>query len=230
MSHRATDAAAVLFDLDGTLVDSAPDIVAAANHALASVGAGPVQLEAVRGWVGRGGRVLLADALAALGVQADPDALVDAFVDYYQEHPADHCQLYPGARTLLAQLHARGVPMAVVTNKFESVTRRLLRALDIDRFFAAVVGGDTAAHAKPHPAPVLLACQLLGVEPASALMVGDSVNDVRAARAAGVPVVCVSYGYNHGEPITAAAPDAVIDTLTELLPRDAAIAPTAGVD
>ncbi len=213
--------AGVLFDLDGTLIDSAPDIAAAANAALAGAGLGQVSVHQVRGWVGRGASVLFRDALDALGQSADIAALVRAFAAYYARHPATRSRLYPDVVETLEAL--RPLPMAVVTNKFENIARGVLAGFGLEHRFDVVVGGDTCDRPKPHAAPVLHACRALGIDPGEAVLVGDSVNDVHAARAAGVPVICVTYGYNHGEDIAMAAPDALIDRLAELPARLGAI-------
>lgn len=213
--------AGLLFDLDGTLIDSAPDIAAATNAALTAAGMSEVNTAEVRNWIGRGAKILFRDALEALGRGGDIDALVRDFVAHYDAHPAERSRLYPGAREVLQALEP--LPMAIVTNKFEAIARRVLASFAIETHFEAVVGGDTCGQPKPDPAPMLHACQALGIAPGEALMIGDSVNDVRAARAAGCRVICVSYGYNHGEDIATARPDAIVDHLGELPARIAAI-------
>jgi phosphoglycolate phosphatase len=214
---------AYLFDLDGTLVDSAPDICAALNAALDSIGMAPVEERLTRHWVGHGGRVLIEQALAHHGAAAriandtEMARLLGVFVDYYGAHIADHSRLYPGVADALAGLAARGARLAVVTNKLAGLSLQVLDAFDLRRHFGAVVGGDTLPQRKPDPAPARHALRLLGVEAGDALFVGDSITDVDTARAAGCRVVCVRDGYNHGTPADALGADAVLEHFGELL-------------
>lgn len=212
--------AALFFDLDGTLVDSVPDLTAAVNVMLRQLGL-PAREEAqVRTWVGNGMDNLIRRALANdMAGQADPDLFARARPLYkaaYADHISVYSELYPGAREGLAALRAAGLPLACVTNKAAEFALPLLDRLGIGHFFAAVVGGECIPHPKPAPDALLLCAERLGVPVARGLMVGDSVNDVGAARNAGCPVVCVPYGYNHGRDIRDAQPDAVIDSIAEL--------------
>lgn len=211
-----------LLDLDGTLVDSAPDLHGALVATFARYGHGDVEEALVRRFVGGGARLLIERALAARYPDTvtgghDIDAMLAHFLDHYAAHIADRSRPYPGVRDTLEALHARGVALGCVTNKYEGLSRQLLEALDLDGFFGAVVGGDTLAERKPDPAPLFEACRQLAADPQRALMVGDSITDIRAARNAGMPVVCVSYGYNHGEDIHAAGADRVVDSLLALI-------------
>jgi phosphoglycolate phosphatase len=214
---------AYLFDLDGTLVDSAPDINAALNAALGVAGYPPVTETESRSWVGFGSRVLIERALAHLGV---PDrcrdashmrVLLDAFIAYYRDHIADSSRLYPDVATTLATLAGRGAGLAVVTNKYFELSQLLLRAVRLADFFAVVVGGDSLTKRKPDAAPVHHACALLGCVAVEALFVGDSVTDVQTARAAGCAVVCVRGGYSHGAAVESLGADAVIDSIGALI-------------
>jgi phosphoglycolate phosphatase len=215
-------ARAVLFDLDGTLVDSVPDIAIAVDGMLAEFGRAPAGEAQVRGWVGNGGRMLVRRALAgdAAGVP-DEDPLLpramDVFFDHYTRSNGTASRLYPGVREALDALRARGLPLATVTNKPARFVAPLYERLGILSHFAELVGGDTLPVRKPDPAPLLLACARLAVEPRAALMIGDSRNDIEAARAAGCPVVAVDYGYNYGRPIAEAGPDRVLSDLRSLL-------------
>lgn len=214
-----------LLDLDGTLVDSAPDLHGALTRTLAGHGHGGIDEERVRQLVGQGARILIEQALAELypdtaereAALAEVDTLHRSFLDHYARHIADRSRPYPGVVEALERLRERDVALAVVTNKYEGLSRRLLAALELDHYFAAVIGGDTLSERKPHPAPLLEACRQLGQEPAAAIMIGDSITDIRAARNAGLPVICVSYGYNHGEDIHGAGADAVVDSLSGLI-------------
>jgi phosphoglycolate phosphatase len=209
---------AVIFDLDGTLVDTAPDIAAAVDRALLDLSLPAAGLDRVRGWVGNGAAILLQRALRDAGVdsaEAQERALA-LFLRHYAEEFTARSQLYPGTAQALAGLAARGQRLAVCTNKPTSFVAPLLRHFGIARHFAFCVGGDDLPEKKPHPAPLLHLARQLGLPAGDCLMVGDSSNDVAAARAAGMAVVAVSYGYNHGAPIRDTHPDAVIDSLLEL--------------
>jgi phosphoglycolate phosphatase len=214
---------AYLFDLDGTLVDTAPDINAALNAALLSGGYPTVDEPLTRHWVGHGSRVLLQQALTHHGV---PEHISDeplmarllrTFIDHYTAHIAESSRPYPGVVEALRTLKLRGAGLAVVTNKLTGLSRQLLEALRLDDCFTALVCGDTLPQHKPDPAPARHACRLLDVATSDALFVGDSITDVETARAAGCPIVCVRDGYNHGTPATQLGADAVIDSLIQLL-------------
>ena len=216
---------ALLFDLDGTLLDSVPDLAAAIDAMLLELEHAPAGESAVRHWVGNGARVLveraLADALncaeASLVVE-QVDRAHQCFLKHYEQVCAERSQLYPGVREALDRWSARGVLMACVTNKPEQFTGDLLASFGLDHYFSSVISGDTLPVKKPSPEPLLEACRQLGVTAQQAVMVGDSRSDVAAARAAGMPVACVSYGYNHGVPIEQSEPDAVVDSLADLWP------------
>lgn len=211
---------ALLFDLDGTLVDSAPDLTAAVNIMLQQLGL-PAREEAqVRIWVGNGVDNLICRAITNdMAGRADPDLFARAKPLYkaaYASHISVYSTVYPGVREGLSQLQAAGLPMACVTNKLTEFSIPLLARLGIGHFFATVVGGDCTPNPKPAPDALLLCAERLGVPIAQSLMVGDSRNDVSAARNAGCPVVCVPYGYNHGRDIREARPDAVIASIADL--------------
>jgi phosphoglycolate phosphatase len=211
---------ALYFDLDGTLVDSVPDLTAAVNTMLKQLGL-PAREEAqVRTWVGNGVDNLIHRALSnRMAGQADAELFARAKPLYkkaYAAHISDYSSVYPGVKPGLAALQAAGLPMACVTNKSAEFAKPLLTYLGLAPFFATVVGGECVAHPKPAPDALLLCAQRLGVPVANSLMVGDSMNDVGAARNAGCRIVCVPYGYNHGEDIHNAQPDAVIDSIADL--------------
>jgi len=212
--------ALVLFDLDGTLVDSARDLACAADDTLAALGQAPIGEPAVRRFVGDGVERLVHRCLTGrLDGEAEPALAARAlalFGERYAHHNARHSALYEGARQGLDALRARGTALGCVTNKPARFTEPLLVHMGIRGHFEVVVSGDTTGHRKPHPEPLLHAARALGADPARCLLVGDSDNDVRAARSAGMPVVCVSYGYNQGRDVAASAPDAVIASLAEL--------------
>lgn len=212
----------VMFDLDGTLVDSAADIAVALDKALADLGLPGVSEAQVRLWVGRGASRLVHCALEHMGPAVDDfeklhESLLARFMARYQEDVSGRSTLYPGARELLHACRAAGIPLACVTNKPYAPARNLLDALAILEPFDLLLGGDSLPHKKPHPGALQHCLRHFGVSADQALMVGDSRNDVEAARAAGVPVVALPWGYNHGEPIEAARPDWLLESLVELL-------------
>ena len=208
---------AVIVDLDGTMVDTVGDFDAALNRMLAELSLPAVDRAFIERTVGKGSEHLIRSTLAE--VRAD-GALCDRAWALYQQHylaiNGQHSDVYPGVLAGLQRLRNAGLRLACLTNKPGEFARPLLAAKGLDGFFTEVFGGDAFARKKPDPLPLLETCRALGTLPAHTLMVGDSSNDAQAARAAGCPVVLVSYGYNHGRPVTDAAPDAVIDRLDEL--------------
>lgn len=210
----------VLFDLDGTLVDSLPDLTASVNRMTQALGL-PARSEAdMRVWVGNGMTSLVKRALTGDMRGEPPEPLLQRglalFQEAYDRGYNVHSRLYPGVPETLARLAGRGIALGCVTNKPGRFTRPLLAALGIARFFGAVVAGEDLPVRKPDPAPLHWAVRQLGRSGARVAVVGDSRNDVQAARNAGFPVVCLSYGYNHGEDIRLAGADAVIDRFPEL--------------
>jgi len=208
----------VLFDLDGTLADTAPDLAHALNRLLGERGLPPLPLEYARPWTSSGARGLI-----KAGLDMDPEhphyeALRVRFLDLYAEDICVHTRLFPGMEELLQALEARGLRWGVVTNKAERFTLPLARALGIDRRAACLVCGDTTPHAKPHPAPLLHAAEKVGTPPAQCLYVGDDLRDVQSARAAGMPVIAAAFGYlgKDGDPRTWGA-DGIIQAPLEAL-------------
>ena len=208
---------AAIVDLDGTLVDTVGDFEQALARTLAEFGLRPVDRAFITRTVGRGSMHLLRQTLAQAGGAPE---LLDAAWTHYQRHYADingrHAEVYPGVREGLAAMRARGWKLACVTNKPRAFALALLEAKGLRPLFEHVFGGDSFERQKPDPLPLVRTCEALGTAPAHTLMVGDSRNDCEAARAAGCPVVLVSYGYNHGEPVADARPDLVIDSLAAL--------------
>ena len=210
----------IMFDLDGTLVDSVPDLSSAVQKMLAAMGLPLSNEDQVRVWVGNGAHQLVKRALvfaAPERAEALFDEAFSLFMAFYAQGVAVDSCLYPDVKETLSVLHQQGITLAVVTNKPECFTYPLLKYLGIEEYFAYVLGGDSLAEKKPHPLPLQHLFEKMGIRPNQALMVGDSVNDVQAARAAGCPVVAVPYGYNHGEPIESAKPDQVISSVSLLL-------------
>jgi len=208
---------AAILDLDGTLVDTLGDFEVALNLSLADLGLPPVSRAFIGRTVGRGSEHLLASALAEAGGAAD---LLPAAWARYQVHydavNGRHAEVFAGVREGLAALQARGWRLACVTNKPRAFALDLLEAKGLGGVFDPVFGGDSFPRKKPDPMPLLKTCEAMGQTPAMTLMIGDSRNDAEAARAAGCPVVLMSYGYNHGEPVAAAGADRVLDRLDQL--------------
>ncbi len=221
---EGNDPALVLFDLDGTLVDSVPDLAVAVDLMLETLDLAPAGVERVRDWVGNGAPTLVRRALhGELDVSAAafaPGQFEEAyalFLQFYGESTATLSVLYPGVSECLKGLRARGISLGIATNKPMRFTTEMLQGLGIDSYFQVVIGGDSLPTCKPDPAMLLSAIEQCGAMPVTTLMVGDSSNDIRAARAAGCKVVAVPYGYNHGEPIEASAPDLIVERLDALL-------------
>jgi phosphoglycolate phosphatase len=207
---------AVIFDLDGTLVDSAGEIAAALNATLAEVDRAPLARREVEALIGRGVRVLVERALRIARVNgASLDQAVARFEAHYAANVGRHASLFPGVRDGLERLRAAGIPMAVVTNKPRYFTEHLLRSLEIDRFFAATVAGDDGIARKPAGDMLVAAARHLGVDMDSVLMLGDSENDIDAARDAGCVVWCVPYGYNEGRPPESLSCDRLVRSVQE---------------
>lgn len=214
MSHLK----AIIFDLDGTLVDSARDLQDATNALLAEEGLRPISLDEAKSMIGDGAAKLVERAVAATGGDlARLPEFVARFLTIYQANASRHTQAYPGVADTLAGLRRLGLPLAVVTNKPYAATIDILEALGLRGYFDAVIGGDTLPERKPHPAPILMALDRLGTAPEAALMVGDNYHDVQAARAAGVRAFAVTYGYSH-KPHAELGAERLLATMTELLP------------
>ena len=210
---------AVTIDLDGTLADSVPDLAAAANAVLRTLGRAALPDSMIRSFVGKGIPRLVERVLAGSLDGAVDRAALDAALPIFERCYADingvHTTLFPGVREGLDALRAVDMPLACVTNKAERFTLPLLERLGIAQYFLRVVSGDTLPQKKPDPAPLLHACRQLRVRPPEMLMIGDSVNDAQAARAAGCPVFCVTYGYNEGQDVRALDVDAIVSSLFE---------------
>ena len=210
----------VLFDLDGTLVDSVGDLGWCGNAMRERLGLPVHDEQAARSWVGNGLERFVKRVLTG-EMDAEPMADLyerglEIFRELYAAHASDRCELYAGVPETLQRLEARELQLACVTNKPQPFTSQLIAAMGLAAYFQLVVAGDTTARKKPDPMPLHYAADYFGLDPAHCLMVGDSSNDVRAARAAGFAIVCVPYGYNHGNDIRDSNPDLVVDNLTEL--------------
>jgi len=211
----------VMFDLDGTLMDSVPDLAAAVDKMLMALGREPAGIARVRDWVGNGSRVLVRRALAGgLEHEGVADELADeALALFMQAYTGGHglTTVYPGVRECLDWLREREVKLAIITNKPAQFIEPLLEEKGLGGYFDWLVGGDTLPQQKPDPAALFWVMDKAGVATGESLFVGDSRNDVRAAKAATVRCVALTYGYNHGEPIADEQPALVLDDLRELV-------------
>lgn len=220
--------ATLLFDLDGTLADTAGDLCETMNVILSRHGRARIPETRVRHLVGGGARLLMERGFAETGAPADVsllDQTFQEFIDYYAEHIADHTVLWPSMNAQLERLAEAGVQMAVCTNKVEHLARQLLKELNIDHYFPVVIGGDTLPVKKPDPEHLFEAVRQLGGELSSSIMVGDSEADIDAALNAKMPSICVSFGYSR-QPVGELGADVVIDhfdefpaALAKLLPK-----------
>lgn len=229
----------VAFDLDGTLIDSAPGLTAAVDNALYALELPMAGEERVVTWIGNGADVLIQRALtwarqerAALRAsqgkpsvdhddipQAEQQTILRKLFDrYYGEVAEEGSFLFPAVADTLGALHAKGLPLALVTNKPTPFVAPILASLDIAKYFTVVIGGDDVKNKKPHPEPLLMVAEKLGLAPTELLFVGDSRNDIQAAKAAGCRSIGLTYGYNYGEPISQSEPDYIFDQFNELLP------------
>jgi N-acetyl-D-muramate 6-phosphate phosphatase len=187
--------AAVLFDLDGTLADTAPDLAAAVNRMRVEQGLEPLPIERLRPFASAGARGLVFAGLGVKPADADYEGLRDTFLEYYAERTCEDTRLFPGMKALLDELGQRGIAWGIVTNKALRFTERIVDALQLAP--ACVVGGDSTPHLKPHPASLLLAAEQLRLAPAACCYLGDDLRDIQAARAAGMRAIAVDWGYHH---------------------------------
>jgi phosphoglycolate phosphatase len=209
---------AAVVDLDGTMVDTVDDFVVALAAVLAEFGLPAVDRAFVARTVGKGSEHLVRNALAEAG---GTPGLLEAAMARYQHHYRAvnglHARVFPGVVEGLERLAAQGLALACLTNKPTAFARELLQHKSLAHHFRLVFGGDAFERRKPDPLPLLMTCKALGCAPAQTLVIGDSSNDVQAARGAGCPVVLVSHGYNHGEPVRSAGADAVFDRMDEIV-------------
>lgn len=217
-----TEVRALAFDLDGTLVDSAPGLARAVDNTLMALNLPAAGAERVACWIGNGADVLIERALSwALGEAAQDEQVRagrELFDRYYADSVESGSLLYPGVKATLAALAERNLPMAIVTNKPTPFVAPLLHSLGIADYFTLIIGGDDVAAKKPHPAPLFMVLGKFGLLPGELLFVGDSRNDIMAAQAAGCPCVGMTYGYNYGEPVAASQPDLTLENFNDLLP------------
>ena len=229
---------AVILDLDGTMVDTLGDFGEALNRMLRELALPAIDAGAIESMVGKGSEHLLRSVLhhvlapmeqAQRAIKVE-DLYPEAWASYQRHYLAingQYAAVYPGVAQGLAALRAAGLPLACLTNKPTDFALPLLKGKGLGGYFGHVFGGDAFERKKPDPLPLLKTCEALGTAPARTLMVGDSSNDAQAARAAGCPVVLVTYGYNHGQPVRAVDADGFVDSLAELLPNEELVAPDA---
>ncbi len=212
--------AMVLLDVDGTLVDSVPDLAYCVDEMMQQIDLPARGEAAVRDWVGNGVECLVRRALVNQ-LQGEPDEALfqkayPIFMSLYAENSCQRSYLYDGVREGMDWLKSQNIRLGCVTNKAAQFTLPILKKLALHDEFESVVCGDTLTERKPHPLPLLHSAEVLGVAPENALMIGDSISDVKAARAAGFGIICMSYGYNHGADIRDSNPDVVIDSMAQL--------------
>ena len=218
MQHGPLKDATIVFDLDGTLVDTAPDLTNALNHVLTRRGHVPVPAASIRSSVAFGARAMIEEGLRRSQASDDVDQMLAEFLAHYEANIAAESVPFPGAVRALESLAAAGAKLALCTNKREDLTLKLLEALRLDDHFDAIAGRNTFAVAKPHPDHLTGVIARAGGNPAKAVMVGDSEVDMATAKAARVKTILVSFGYA-GAPLAALSPDGVIDHFDELVPR-----------
>ncbi len=210
----------VIIDLDGTLIDTAPDLTASANAMLEELGMPARGRATVATYIGNGISRFVKRALTG-EMDAEPDAALyerayPIMLGHYRQRLSRESRPYPGVREALGQLSLAGFDLACLTNKPDAFTQPLLKDLGLADYFKLVVSGDTLSRRKPDPLPVQHACEFFAITPAQGVLIGDSASDAEAARAAGMPVICVTYGYNRGIDVRQLGAVAVIDNLAEL--------------
>jgi phosphoglycolate phosphatase len=219
----------VVFDLDGTLVDTAPDLVATLNTILKQLGLAAIPYENARNFVGGGARMMIERGLGAQGrtlPAAEIERLTADFIAHYSAHSADHSRVFPGVEAVLDELGVAGFRLAVCTNKFARLSVPLLSTLGLADRFAAICGPETFGVSKPDPAILIRTIEQAGGRPDQTVMIGDSATDIATARAASVPVIAVDFGYTE-IPVAELGPDAVISAFSELPTAISALLPAA---
>lgn len=210
--------AGILFDLDGTLLDTIPDLASSANAMRQDMGLPPIDQSILATYVGKGVEQLVMRALGHEGTPASVEAVMRGLAryrDHYRQRNGDQSRPYPGVHAGLQAFRAAGVKLAIVTNKDTEFTEPLLRRTGLFGYFDAIVCGDTCEQKKPDPMPLYHACEQLGIRPEQALFIGDSINDALAANAAGMPVLAVPYGYNEGRDVQTLPVNAIVDSIIE---------------
>lgn len=221
MNSNTLTVQGILFDLDGTLVNSAPDIGNAANNMLTTLGIDRAMPEQIKTWIGNGIPKLVKRALTK-DFNGEPDVelfeqALPVFMQHYERDVCVDSYMYDGVADTLKGLYERGYTLGCVTNKSASCTLPLLNQLEIDKYFTSIVSGDTCEHKKPHPEPILFGISEMQLAPEQCALVGDSAHDLHAAAAAGIPAIAVSYGYNQGVDLSTESPFALVDHFADIL-------------
>ena len=228
MTHNSS--ATLLFDLDGTLADTAPDLCAAMNYVLSTKGLEPVPIEIVKGMIGGGARMILKRGLAYRNVslsESELDKNVDDFVAWYMDNIDKHTEIFPHVEDILQTAQKADISLAVVTNKRFDLSEKLLTRLGLLKYFGTLVAGDTLPTRKPDPGMIYEAMKRLDGDPSQTIMVGDSAADTQAAQNAGIPCICVTFGYSL-EPVQSLGAEAIIDDYETFYDIVAAIRPMIG--
>lgn len=210
--------AGILFDLDGTLLDTIPDLASSANAMRQDMGLPPIAQDIIAAYVGQGVEQLVMRTLGHEGVPTSVETVMRGLAryrDHYRRRNGDQSQPYPGVHAGLQAFRATGAKLAIVTNKDTEFTEPLLSRCGLSDYFDLVVCGDTCTQKKPHPMQLLFACGRLGIRPDQALFVGDSINDALAAKAAGIPMLAVPYGYNEGRDVQTLPVNAIVCSIVE---------------
>jgi len=213
----------ILFDLDGTLIDSAPDLALSVNYMLRTVNHNEFSEEVIDSWVGNGASTLVRRALSGSKIIDDNinnelfDKSLAIFLEYYKNNLCVKTTPYPNVKTTLQALKSDGYKLAIITNKPFDFIKPILQQLELDNLFELCIGGDSLSEKKPNPLPLQYVCKKLNTKPRNTLMIGDSKNDILAAQAANIQSIAVSYGYNYGEDIRVYRPDLTIDDFSDIL-------------
>ncbi len=220
---KFTDKKAILFDLDGTLIDSAPDLALAINHMLTTIGRAEISGDIIRSWVGNGASILVQRGLSGQSeIDADLDPILlekslAIFLDFYTKNICVDTATYPNVRSTLQALKNKGYRLAIVTNKPYSLIQPILDGLELNGLFEMLLGGDNLDKRKPDPLPLIHTCEKLGLTVEQCVMVGDSKNDILAANAANMQSIGLTYGYNYGEDINTHHPDVSFDDFADII-------------
>ena len=213
----------LLFDLDGTLIDSAPDLARSVNYMLRSINHSEFSDEIIDSWVGNGAQTLVKRALSGSKIideNIDNDLFkksLSIFLEYYKNNLCVKTTPYPNVKTTLESLKSDGYKLAIITNKPFDFIEPILKELELDSFFELFIGGDSLSEKKPSPLPLQYMCEKFKIKPRNTLMIGDSKNDILAAKAANIQSIAVSYGYNYGEDIRVYEPDLTVDNFADIL-------------
>jgi len=214
---------AIIFDLDGTLIDSVPDLAVAVNYMLKTLGRDTFSEDTIRQWVGNGAKILVDRALSAnskIDESIEPQfrqKALDIFLDFYEHNLAIHTIAYPNVITTLRELRQKGYILTIVTNKPYKFVEPILKGLGIYELFEFYLGGDSLKEKKPHSAPLIYVCNRLNISIDDCIMVGDSKNDILSANSCGMDSIGVTYGYNYGEDISVYNPNVVIDDFADII-------------